>query len=252
MGGEMQVESQVGQGSTFQFTIPVQSVDAFTPATKALDRQVIALAPDQPQYRVLVVDDRQENRQLMIQLLTPLGFAVKAASNGQTALTLWEDWQPQLILMDIKMPVMDGYETTRRIRDRPQSQQPVIIAFTASVLEDERAKILAAGCNDLIFKPLHPGILFAKMAEHLGVRYLYADSAMTPTQSEQTPLTPAALNVMPSAWIHELAIAAQSCDDEYVCQLIQQIPPQEAALADALLRLAQDFQFHQITALTQP
>jgi signal transduction histidine kinase/CheY-like chemotaxis protein len=249
MGGKIQVESQVGQGATFHFMIPVQPVDALTPPTKALDQAVIALAPDQPQYRVLVVDDRQENRQLMIQLLTPLGFAVKAASNGQSALALWEDWQPQLILMDIKMPVMDGYETTRQIRDRPQGQQTVIIAFTASVFEDERAKIFAAGCNDLIFKPLRPEILFAKMAEHLGLRYLYAATA--PTQSEPAPLNPAALKVMPSTWIQQLTIAAQSCDDEYVCQLIQQIPPQEAALANALLKLAQDFQFHQINALTQ-
>ncbi len=252
MGGKIQVESQVGQGATFSFSIPVQPVGSFNPQMKAIDRQVTALAPNQPQYRVLVVDDRQENRQLMIQLLTPLGFAVKAVSNGQTALVVWEDWQPQLILMDIKMPVMDGYETTRRIRDRPQGQQTVIIAFTASVLEDERAKILAAGCNDLIFKPLHPGILFAKMAEHLGVRYLYADSVIAPTEPEPAPLTPADLKVMPAAWIHQLTLAAQSCDDEHVCQLIQQIPPQEGVLADALLRLAKDFQFHKITALTQP
>ncbi|MBW4553669.1 MAG: response regulator [Aphanocapsa sp. GSE-SYN-MK-11-07L] len=249
MGGKIQVESQVGQGATFRFTIPVQPIDSISPQIRAIDQPVIALAPNQPPWRVLVVDDRQENRQLIIQLLTPLGIEVKAASNGQIALEIWETWQPQLILMDIRMPVMDGYETTRQIRDRPQGQQTVIIAFTASVFHEERTKIFAVGCNDLIFKPLRPELLFAKMAEHLGLRYLHADSSPPPPQP--APLTPAALTVMPPAWIEQLAIAAQSCDDEYVCQLIQQIPPPEIALADALLSLAKDFQFDQITALTQ-
>jgi CheY-like chemotaxis protein len=97
------------------------------------NRRVVALAPNQPQYRILVVDDRDYNRQLLVKLLKPVGFEVQEASNGIEALEIWDSYSPHLIWMDMRMPVMDGYEATKRIKGTIKGQATAVIAITASV-----------------------------------------------------------------------------------------------------------------------
>src|SRR5919199_57963 len=192
MGGEISVRSQMGHGTIFRFDVAVSLVDARDIETKQPMRRAIALEPNQQSYRILVVDDKGDNRQLLVKLLAPIGFELKEASNGQEAIEIWEYWQPQLIWMDMRMPVMDGYEATREIRARERelgtgdwglgtredfSQSPitnsrtVIIAITASTFEDEEAIVIAAGCDDFVRKPFREQIIFEKMAQFLGVRY---------------------------------------------------------------------------------
>ena len=86
------------------------------------------------QMNFLVVDDQEVNRQLLVKLLTPIGFQVREAENGKAGLQVWQDWQPQLIFMDMRMPVMDGYEATRQIKATTRGQATIIIALTASGL----------------------------------------------------------------------------------------------------------------------
>jgi len=109
----------------------------------------LGLEPGQPAYRLLVAEDREENRQLLVKLLTGWGFDVRAACNGVEALNLWREWHPHLIWMDMRMPVMDGYEATRRIKATPQGQQTIIVALTASAFEDERERVLAKAVTTL-------------------------------------------------------------------------------------------------------
>ncbi|NER98162.1 MAG: PAS domain S-box protein, partial [Symploca sp. SIO1B1] len=118
MGGHITVSSKVGNGTLFQFELPVRVVEAAALETKQQTRRVIALEPNQPCYRILITDDRDYNRQLLINLLSPLGFEVREACNGKEAVEIWESWQPHLIWMDLWMPVMDGYEATQEIRCR--------------------------------------------------------------------------------------------------------------------------------------
>jgi CheY-like chemotaxis protein len=189
MGGEMTVSSIVGRGTTFKFNITVGVVDATDIEGKKPTRRVIALAtqrcanePNQPRYRILIVDDRYDNRQLLIKLLNPLGFELREASNGQDAIALWETFEPHLIWMDMRMPVMDGYEATKQIKATTKGQATAIIALTASILEEERAVVLSAGCDDFLRKPFRESDIFEAMHKHIGVRYIY-DEPTAPTAS---------------------------------------------------------------------
>ncbi|NJL66770.1 MAG: response regulator [Microcoleus sp. SM1_3_4] len=169
MGGEIAVKSEVGNGTIFSFDVAVSSVDAAEVETKQQMRREIGLEPNQPRYRILIVDDKWDNRQLLIRLLSSLDFELKEASNGTEAVDIWEVWQPHLIWMDVRMPVMDGCEATRKIRFQESQKQgelaidrTAIIAITASTFEEERSLILEAGCDDFVRKPFREKIIFEK------------------------------------------------------------------------------------------
>ncbi|NEP13371.1 MAG: response regulator [Symploca sp. SIO2C1] len=122
MGGEITVSSKVGSGTIFKVDLPVIVVEGATIKTQQPTRRVIALKPNQPHYRLLIVDDREYNRQLLVNLLSPLDFELREASNGKEAIEVWENWQPHLIWMDLRMPVMDGYEAIQQIRVRERER----------------------------------------------------------------------------------------------------------------------------------
>jgi PAS domain S-box-containing protein len=240
MGGDISVSSTLGQGSIFTFDIKVTLVDSADIETTVASRRIIGLEPNQPKYRILIVEDIKQNRLLLVKLLAPLGFEVGEAIDGQEAVTMWQSWQPDLILMDMKMPVMDGYEATKRIREAPNSQDTVIIALTASAFEEEREDILKAGCNDFVSKPFLAEILYEKIALHLKVRYVYAaENQAASTQPLQ--LTKEALNVMPNEWLEELYRAAIALDEISIISLIKQIPERESMLTKILTDLVDNF-----------
>ncbi|MEQ9001198.1 MAG: ATP-binding protein [Coleofasciculus sp. B1-GNL1-01] len=112
MGGEMTVQSVVNQGTTFTFSLPIQVVPSCDDSPPVSPKRVIGIIDNQPPPRILIADDSPSNRQLLMQLLTPIGFEIQVAENGQQAVAAWERWQPHLIWMDMRMPVMDGYEAT--------------------------------------------------------------------------------------------------------------------------------------------
>ena len=222
------------------------------------------IAPDQPTYRILIVDDRQENRDLLVQLLANLGFQTRTATNGREAIAVWQQWQPHLIWMDMGMPVMDGYAATRQIRAQPQGKNTVIVALTATAFEEQQAKILAVGCDDFVGKPFCEQAILEKIAEHLGVRYLYAvkdevgkiKDQKTPSESKLACGTSSALqnsdfSVMPTEWVAALHQAAIAVDADLIFQLIEQIPEAHQSLAQGLAELTRNYGFDEIIALTQ-
>jgi signal transduction histidine kinase len=259
MGGKITVNSQVGRGSTFKFDIAVNLVDTSDITIAPFMQRVIGLAPNQPCYRILVVDDKADNRQLLSKLLSSVGFDIQEAANGKEAVTIWENWQPHLIWMDMRMPVMDGYEATREIKTREslhKRQKTIIIAITASTFEDETEVVLAAGCHDLVRKPFWEPIIFAKMAAFLGVRYIYEQKApqLTIAQSSENisqELLSEALAVMPKVWVDRLYLAAESIDNQEIFQLIEQIPEPQAALAQVLSDWVNHFRCDRIIDLIE-
>jgi len=171
MGGKIIVSSKLGQGSIFQVDLPVH-IPKISGSSKHLsDRYIIGLAPNQSEYRILVVEDRWESRHLLVKLLESVGFQVREAENGAEAIAIWDEWEPHLIWMDMRMPVMDGYEATRQIKAHLKGQATVIIALTASALEEEKAIILSAGCDDFVRKPFREDVILDKLTEYLGVSY---------------------------------------------------------------------------------
>ncbi|WP_199306907.1 hybrid sensor histidine kinase/response regulator [Pseudanabaena sp. FACHB-2040] len=209
MGGAMAVDSTPGQGSRFYFEILVRIAAASDLPTPAPKRRVVGFMPGQQTYRILVVDDRWENRHLVVRLLKPLGFAVQEAENGEAAITSWQHWQPHLIWMDMRMSMLDGYEATRQIRtleQQAESDRPLvkIIALTTSTYEEERSIVLSVGCDDFVRKPFQEETLFSKMTQHLGVQFQYVEleadfpSAAEPA-SQFSTLTAADLAVMPDS-----------------------------------------------------
>lgn len=153
MGGRLQVESDPGQGSIFHFSIPLSMATQVRPMDVA---DISRLSQEMRPLTVLLADDNAVNRMLAIRLLNKAGHQVIVAENGQEAVQVWENQQPDVILMDVQMPVMDGLEATQRIRTIEQQHQlsaTPIIALTANAMERDRQLCLAAGMDDFLSKP---------------------------------------------------------------------------------------------------
>ncbi|MEJ2558809.1 MAG: response regulator [Anaerolineae bacterium] len=244
-----------GQGSVFRFEVPVGLADAARVEAARPSRQVLGLEPGQAKYRLLIVDDRETTRQLLVKLLEPLGFEVREALHGQEAIEIWDRWEPQLIWMDMRMPVMDGYEATRQIKATARGQATVIVALTASAFEEDRETILSAGCDDVVRKPFRKDEIFDMLAKHLGVCFTYGQESAQPTTAPladvQDVLTPAALASLPSIWLAELRQATIKGDLDLILTLADQIRERDAALADVLADLARNFEYKKILLLIE-
>jgi CheY-like chemotaxis protein/anti-sigma regulatory factor (Ser/Thr protein kinase) len=250
MGGEIKVQSVNNQGSVFSFFIPVK-VQNEVKVNKITHSQKKRLAPGQQIYRILIVEDSWEHRHLLTQLLTPLGFVVREAKNGEHGLELWRQWKPHLIFMDMQMPLIDGYQATRQIKASTQEQNTKIIALTASALEEEKVAVFSAGCDDFQSKPFQAEEVFDKLVKHLGV--VYVEQSHNTTLNKAAPivkLTILDLEVMSPQWRKAVYIAACECSDERILQLLQQIPAKYASLTSALRELVDNFHFDKIMELT--
>jgi signal transduction histidine kinase/CheY-like chemotaxis protein len=244
MGGELGVVSEPGKGSTFSFAIPLPATAA--PVAGASHGQVLGLAPGQAEPRILVAEDMPDNQQVIAELLNQTGFQVRIAANGREAIDLFRTWQPQLILMDMRMPVMDGYEATRAIRALPEGQNIPIVALTASAFEEERSQILAMGCNDMVRKPIEQEQLFGVMGGLLRLRYRHAEK--TPATS-----TPEAcdLHMLSVELRAELAKAAETLDKEAMLAIVDRLRAGHPAEADTLTALIDGYRFDRVLELCE-
>ncbi|WP_094672417.1 PAS domain S-box protein [Hydrocoleum sp. CS-953] len=246
MGGNITVKSEVQKGTIFAFDIKVNIVDSTAVKAQTKERYPIELKPNQPSYKILIVDDIQINRQLLIKLLEPLKFELKEGINGQEAIEIWKNWHPDLIWMDMKMPVMNGYDATEYIKATKQGKNTKIIALTASVLEEEKSIILSVGCDDFVRKPFRESMIFATMKKHLGVEYIYAQEEEEAGSNKIEILKPEDLMIMAPEWLEKLYYASKVLNDDMALELIAEIPGIHSLLAEKLTCLVENYQFFRI------
>lgn len=242
MGGKLGVTGEPGKGSIFHIEIPatVLAPEAI-PAELPSGRRVIGLAEGQPRHRLLIVEVHPESRLLLRRLLEPLGFELREATNGEEAVAIFEQWRPDLIWMDIRMPVMDGLEATRRIKATDAGSRTRIVAVTAHALEEERREILAAGCDDFIRKPYRDGDIHDALTRHLGLRFVYEEE-QSPDNGE-LPLAAADLADLPAELLQELEQALVRIDMDAVTHVIEAIHARHPSQAKVLGAVAGDLQF---------
>jgi PAS domain S-box-containing protein len=256
LGGEISVESELGVGSQFSFSVIVGIAETDEVPAAEPKREILGLPAGQPAPRLLVVEDRDTNRRLLVKLLEQLGFEVQEATNGQEAIDAWQRWAPHLIWMDMRMPVMNGREATRRIKSMPGGESVAIIALTATAFDEDRESILLEGCDDFVRKPFHKNEIIEILTKHLNVEFQYKE---TPIPShDENGIEPAGKSLelqtlidLPTEWVEELCIATKRADLHRILELIAQIRERHPNLAKVLTDLAESYAYENILGLIE-
>ncbi|MFM2313986.1 MAG: ammonium transporter [Cyanobacteriota bacterium] len=254
MGGELKVQSVVNQGSLFSFEMPAQAVNSEQmTACKTLPNRptaqaILSLATDQSPPRILIVDDHELNRELLVNLLQPIGFDLATAVDGAEAIALWQSWQPDLILMDLRMPKLNGEEAIEIIKGDFNSMTK-IIALTASTLETERANIMILGCDDFLRKPFKTDELLLMMTKHLGVCYTYAEDNAVQSLLSPLNLTDQAFEEISEELLWSLKQSIMEIDLDKIEQITQQIGQENELLAQAIEQYISNFEYEHILNL---
>ncbi len=250
MGGKIEVNSAVGKGSLFYFDIPVRIVQPDGPSKESEYNSIIGIADNQPQYRVLIAEDHYENRLLLFKLLEPLGFSIRETVNGQEAVEIFNEWQPHLIWMDIRMPLMNGLEATRVIKKTDTGKNTKIIALTAHALEDERKVILQAGCDDFIRKPYRDSEIYDALERHLNVKFLRASNLNTTKKAKtKLELDIGHFKSIPVEMIYDLIKAMEILNKNVALETIHRIGKIDHETGKVLKGMVENLQYEEILSL---
>ncbi len=242
MGGTLEVRSKPVEGSAFWFHLALSEV-ATAPIPMDTGKRILGVAGARP--KVLVVDDNTDNRQLLSDMLAPLGFEIREAVDGQDGLDQAAAWRPDVILMDMRMPVMDGFEATRRIRNMEALREVVILAISASAFEYNREQCLEAGADDFLAKPFRLEKLADLLRLHLGLEWIYGRE--DPRAQETGPQP--SLFLLPEPERTILLDLARRGDIKGILAeagRLEQADPRYAAFLQEVRTLAEDFKVKQL------
>lgn len=244
MGGAITVSGKVGTGSVFQFDLVTREVSNQEPP-QPIPRQIMGLKGGERQCRILVVDDNEINREILLKLLQSVGFLVREAADGREACSVFKSWHPDLVLMDLVMPVMDGFEAIQAIRSQPAGEGIPLIAVSASVLSEDQERVMAVGADAFLRKPFTGEELFELIKRHLEVDYVYADDSPASPQAEQESpeLTPGWVDQLPANLVFAVQEAAVSLDVDQLDELLVQVAQRDAKLAERFRKLIQSYDF---------
>jgi signal transduction histidine kinase/CheY-like chemotaxis protein len=249
MGGQIDVISKEGKGSVFFFEILVKELPLGEMAVTPKHGRVIGLEKGQPRCRLLLAEDQLENRMLLHKILEPFDFDIREATNGKEAVEIFEQWHSDLIFMDIRMPVMDGLEATRRIKATDAGTHTKIIAVTAQVFEEERTQIMEVGYDDFIRKPYRDTEIFDVLDRHLGLRFVYEKKPVTEPENPEIELRPELLDIVPPELVKELHLSVIELNPERIKDLTNEIMHYDPAVGEALQKLASRFDYGRLLQL---
>jgi CheY-like chemotaxis protein len=255
LGGKLTARSQVGKGSAFRFGIEVGLSEGGDLRIPAIARRVSGLLPGQPQHRILLVDDDSDSRDVFRRVLEQTGFHVLEAGNGQEAVDLHATRRPDLILMDLRMPVMDGHEAARRMRDEQGREiHTPIIAVTAHVMERGSLSAVFPEFDDLVRKPAAAAELFEKIGRCLDVTFVY-QGCISESENEGTraaaELSSADLSVLPRDWLEDFSHASRTGRSRKLLDLIDRIQPAQPDLGPVLTEWVRSYRFDRLIAVVE-
>jgi len=252
MGGTLKLDSEVARGTKFSCEIPVERVKDIDTVLDKPVKRVAGLEPGQQAFRILVVEDNEPSRELLIKLLRQVGFDTREAANGKEAVAVYEQWQPHLIWMDMRMPVMDGFESTKLIKTSPGSKDTVIIALTASAFEEDRNKVIEHGCNDFVRKPFREIEIFEMLSKYLGVAFVYEEGKTEGgglQAEDHVKSMRDAMISLPDILNQDFRKAVESIDFDKAMAIVEQIRGRDKELATDLEELLNSYRFDTLQKL---
>ncbi len=256
MGGELKVESTLGKGSVFWFDLELLEVNGSEINNKYSAKIIKGFKG--ANKKLLLVDDKWENRSVLVNLLEPLGFEIAEATDGQDCLNRVQEFQPDCILIDLVMPVMDGFEAVRQIRKLPEFKHTIAIGTSASVYEAEKLVSLAAGCNAFIPKPIRVEELLDCLQVHLGLEWIYEELENRLTDSEvphnQSNIKPEEMIAPPTeeiALLFDLAMMGDLAGIQKQAEKLGKMDIKYLPFANQLNQLAKEFEEEKILELVQ-
>ena len=252
MQSEIAIDSRAGVGSIFSFEVELPQAQNWTDSSRIIEQGTVLSYKGDDKYKILVVDDRWENRAVLVNLLEPIGFEMIEAADGKEGLDRALATTPDLILTDLAMPVMDGFEFLRQIRADPQLRDAIVLVSSASVFELDRQKSLDAGGNDFLPKPVQADLLLGLLKKYLQLEWVYGETVDAGEKAQQAMISKMQL---PAIEILQLLNEqAEAGDLDAVIEIAEQIQtanPQHAIFAKKLLVLAEGFQVKELRALIQ-
>ena len=252
MGGTLQVTSKINEGTTFWFDLDLPKASG-DPSPIARDERIVIGYEGQKQ-RVLVVDDKAENRSVLVDMLNPLGFEVMEVANGQEALSKAEQFQPDLILIDLIMPGLDGLTVTRRIREIASLKEVIIIAISASAFAKDQESSLAAGCNEFISKPFELETLLQVIGVQMKLDWIYDEQVVALGEAEAVTSEPSVAPPPPDE-VEVLVDMAMKGDIKGLrakAVELARLAPRYKPFATQLGQLAKHYRVNQIRAWLSP
>lgn len=250
MGGDLLVTSRIGAGSLFFFEISAEASDV---ETESAAPQAEITGYEGPRKRVLVVDDEPSNRLLLERILEPLGFVVEEAANGQEAVEKIRNGIPDMVLMDIVMPVMSGFEATEAVRRLPGAARLPIVATSASVFDEHQARSRAAGCDDFLPKPIDSARLLELARRHMGIVWIHEEK---PGPSpEAAPEAPKAVVPPPASdlrRLYDLAMRGEMRTLQEEAARLEKEHAESSVFCREMRELARDFDDARILAILSP
>ena len=256
MGGELKVQSSLGKGSIFWFELELPLTESWEGYQKQPEKIIRSFSGER--RKILVVDDRWENRSVLVNLLAPIGFELMEATDGQDCVNKALLFQPNCIIIDLVMPVMDGFEAVRRIRKIPALKDVIAIGTSASILSGDPYSIFQAGCNAFLLKPIRAEKLLECLGNHLGLEWIYEERTTFSSEgmftNPSSPIQDQQLIAPPSeevAVLFDLAMKGELLSIEQRARKLKAIDMRYAPFANHLLELTKNFEEDKLVEFVQ-